>query len=96
MEQGEKNSIDFDSFLRRTGMKYSDLSKKANISKPMLSVLKKRTSAPSYETLMKLHSLGMTAGEMFGSDPGSILSEGDCDRIASKVAELLVKKSGSR
>lgn len=89
MEQGEKNCIDFDSFLRRTGMKFSDLSKKANISKPMLSVLKKRNAAPSYETLMKLHSMGMTAGEMFGCAPGSMLTEEDCERIARKVAELV-------
>lgn len=45
-----KNSIDFDSFLRRTGNTLAEVARKAGVSKSMMTLLNNGTTAPSYST----------------------------------------------
>ena len=81
----KKNSIDFDSFLKRTGNTLSDVAKKAGVSKSMMTLLNNGSTTPSYSTLMKFHRLGMTASEMFGEKPTAAISDADCEKIAEFV-----------
>lgn len=85
----KRNSIDFDSFLRRTGNTLSDVAKKAGVSKSMMTLLNKRTTTPSYSTLLKFHRLGMTPDEMFGEKPVATISDADCEKIAEFVKRRL-------
>ena len=84
-----KNDIDFESFLKRTGFTLSDVAKKIGVSKSMMTLLNKRTTTPSYSTLMKFHKLGMTAAEMFGEKPTATISDADCEKIAEFVASRI-------
>ena len=85
----KKNSIDFDSFLRRTGFTLSDVAKKAGVSKSMMTLLKNGSTTPSYSTLMKFHRLGMTPAEMFGEKTVATISDADCEKIAEFVANRI-------
>ena len=84
-----KNSIDFDSFLRRTGNTLSDVAKKAGVSKSMMTLLNNGSTTPSYSTLMKFHRLGMTPAEMFGEKQAATISDADCEKIAEFVANRI-------
>lgn len=81
----KRNSIDFDSFLRRTGNTLSDVAKKAGVSKSMMTLLNNGSTTPSYSTLMKFHRLGMTPAEMFGERQTATISDADCEKIAEFV-----------
>jgi len=85
----KRNSIDFESFLRRTGNTLSDVAKKAGVSKSMMTLLNNGSTTPSYSTLMKFHRIGMTAAEMFGEKPAATISDADCEKIAEFVKRML-------
>lgn len=85
----DKNNIDFESFLKRTGFTLSDVAKKAGVSKSMMTLLNNGSTTPSYSTLMKFHRLGMTASEMFGEKPVASISDADCEKIAEFVKRRL-------
>lgn len=85
----KRNSIDFDSFLRRTGNTLSDVAKKAGVSKSMMTLLNNGSTTPSYSTLMKFHRLGMTPAEMFGEKQAATISDADCEKIAEFVANRI-------
>lgn len=82
----KRNSIDFESFLKRTGFTLSDVAKKAGVSKSMMTLLNNGSTTPSYSTLMKFHRLGMTPAEMFGEKQAATISDADCEKIADFVA----------
>ena len=84
-----KNSIDFDSFLKRTGNTLSDVAKKAGVSKSMMTQMNNGSTTPSYSTLLKFHRLGMTPAEMFGEKPVATISDADCEKIAEFVADRI-------
>lgn len=81
-----KNSIDFDSFLRRTGNTLAEVARKAGVSKSMMTLLNNGTTAPSYSTLLKFHRIGMTPEEMFGEKAVATISDADCEKIAEFVS----------
>ena len=81
----KKNSIDLDSFLRRTGNTLAEVARKAGVSKSMMTLLNNGSTTPSYSTLMEFHRLGMTAAEMFGEKPTATISDADCEKIAEFV-----------
>ena len=81
----KRNSIDFDSFLKRTGNTLAEVARKAGVSKSMMTLLNNGSTTPSYSTLMKFHRLGMTAAEMFGEKPVATISDADCEKIAEFV-----------
>lgn len=85
----KRNSIDFESFLRRTGNTLSDVAKKAGVSKSMMTLLNNGSTTPSYSTLMKFHRLGMTPAEMFGEKQAATISDADCEKIAEFVASRI-------
>lgn len=85
----DKNNIDFESFLKRTGFTLSDVAKKIGVGKPMMTLLNKRATTPSYSTLLKFHRLGMTPDEMFGEKPVATISDADCEKIAEFVKRRL-------
>ena len=89
VEKMDKNSIDFESFLKRTGLTLSDVAKKAGVSKSMMTLLNNGTTAPSYSTLMKFHRIGMTPTEMFGEKQTATISDADCEKIAEFVKRRL-------
>ncbi|WP_405325998.1 helix-turn-helix domain-containing protein [Fibrobacter sp.] len=81
-----KNSIDFESFLRRTGSTLAEVARKAGVSKSMMTLLNNGSTTPSYSTLIKFHRLGMTPAEMFGEKQAATISDADCEKIADFVA----------
>lgn len=85
----KRNSIDFESFLRRTGFTLSDVAKNAGVSKSMMTLLNNGSTTPSYSTLMKFHRLGMTPAEMFGDKPAATISDADCEKIAEFVEKRI-------
>lgn len=85
----DKNDIDFDSFLKRTGLTLSDVSKKIGVSKSMMTLLNNKTTTPSYSTLKKFYRLGMTIEEMFGEKQTATISDADCEKIADFVAKRI-------
>lgn len=85
----KRNSIDFESFLRRTGFTLSDVAKNAGVSKSMMTLLNNGSTTPSYSTLMKFHRLGMTPAEMFGEKTTATISDADCEKIAEFVADRI-------
>ena len=84
-----KNDIDFESFLKRTGLTLSDVAKKIGVSKSMMTLLNNKTTTPSYSTLKKFYRLGMAYEEMFGEKQTATISDADCEKIAEFVAKRI-------